>query len=322
MVKHLGILALLCTLPLSLFAKILDVDYEESVGISCLGKSYFAERDLARVELYKRVWEKNRPTVRCKKASSNSGKEKIPKVLHFLWLSDKPPTKKYRANLDSWTEHHPKWRYKVWTLKEVESLDESFKEVLEKESSQQQKEDLLRCYLLEKEGGVVVDLEFQNLYPIDELVENYHFFSFLEPPLTKKQFSRTLHVSTAFIGASPDHPVIKAWSEAILVEDDSSLLFGKSVDSLLDSDLYINIIFPPTYAFPLNSRWAKVASHKQKSTLYSSITKACRVFTRWFEEEPLFSEVRPESVAVHIRGGRWEANKNSKLSKKDRDREN
>lgn len=322
MVTYQAIAALLCILPMSLFAKILDVDYEESVGISSLGKSYFAERDLQRLELYKGVWEKNRPAIAARKAHVATEQEKIPKVLHFLWLSEKPPTKKCRANLDSWTEHHPKWRYKVWTLKEVESLDDSFKELFEKASSQQQKEDFLRAYLLEKEGGVVVDLEFQNLYPIDELVERYHFFSFLEPPLTKKQFSRKLHVSTAFIGATPLHPVIKAWSEAMRTEDPSSPLFGKSIDSLLDSDLYINIIFPPTYAFPLNSRWAKVASHKQKSTLYSSITKAFRAFVSWFEEMPLFSEVRPESIAVHIRGGRWEANKNSKLSKKDRDREN
>jgi len=304
-------------LSVDTFAKVLDVDFEESVGLKRLGKAFFTKQDCERYDRYLSVYEKRRPSL-----YPMTGKEKIPKFFHFLWFSEKPPSKRVQANLASWVEHHPQWGYKIWTIKEVENLDAELSANLKRASTQQQKEDLVRIYLLKREGGVVVDLAFQNLYPIDELVSKYHFFAFLEPPLAKRQFSRRLHVATSFIGAAASHPVILAWDEATKLEPESCLLFGKSVDSLLDSELYINIIFPPTYAFPINPRWAKVSGHRQKNSLYSSVTKVFRSFVSWFEEEPLFSEVKPESIAIHAQGGTWADNKKIKLRKNNRDAEN
>ena len=78
-----------------------DPDFDESIGIERLGTNFICKKDLdkTRYELYKRIWNANKP----------KAKEKIPQIIHIL---GKPS----EEILASWKKNHPKWEILLWPL--------------------------------------------------------------------------------------------------------------------------------------------------------------------------------------------------------------
>src|SRR5690606_14750040 len=64
--------------------------------------------DLENLQFYKSLFFKNRaplPEIR----------QKIPKVIHFIWLGQRPFPESSKKNLLSWRNLHPDWIMKFWT---------------------------------------------------------------------------------------------------------------------------------------------------------------------------------------------------------------
>lgn len=322
-VSALLVLLLWC-IPQQGLCKILDVEFEHSVGLDRLGKDFLFEEepDQTRYKLLASLWEENRPGATKRQCTVN-----IPKIMHQIWLSDKPIPKKYGFNQESWIDKHPKWIYKLWTQNELQALSPQVRAFIAAAPTLQEQEELLKIYLLETFGGLVVDLAFQNRHCFDEICDRYDFVAFLEPPLPKAQFARKLHISTALIGSCPSHPTIRAWKALVQIEQKkiqneqmrNYRLLGQAIDDTIVSKEYRNLIFPPSYGFPLNPRWAKDIAHRQRKAKKEGVSQFLKTLLNWRDDKPLFSEVQPESIAVHVSGGAWVSIKSNKLSKKDCD---
>jgi hypothetical protein len=163
-----------------------------------------------------------------------------------------------------------------------------------------------------------------SLVSLDSFHKNFHFYACLEPPLPKAQFDRRLHVATSFVGAIPHHPIIRAWAKKIknLARSDKHveasiasaaknlktrgwltyLLFGSSVDQKLKSEEFINIVFPPTYAFPLSPTALR---HSEKKKQSKTFFLAQILNKLGLKRAPPFSEIQPETVAIDTKGGTW-----------------
>jgi hypothetical protein len=143
----------------------------------------------------------------------------IPRLIHQIWLGSPLPKALQRLS-DSWRRLHPDWELKVWTDADVDQLDFGVRDLYDQASCWGQKSDLLRVELLDRFGGVYVDLDYECFRPIDELVERFHFFG------TQKHifaahlgwpdiWHRPVVICNSLIGARPGHPVLRSYLDRV-----------------------------------------------------------------------------------------------------------
>ena len=138
----------------------------------------------------------------------------IPKVINQIWLGPK-----IRPNIwmDTWKldycNKYPEWSYKLWTEKEINSLDLINKKQYDYESYYNAKSDIARYEILSKYGGIFMDADSMYLnnestsksnsldWIIDEAIKNGGFFAATEPKNTKIY-------ANGVIGSIPNHPIM------------------------------------------------------------------------------------------------------------------
>jgi hypothetical protein len=298
--------------------QVLDVDFDVSMGKE--GREWKAllqvKGNQERLELLKEIYEKRKPSSQAKKEACS-----IPKCIHQIWLGPKTLPSYFKRYQRSWMEHHPNWEYRLWTDKDVEDLDFEMKDLYNRSTNYGEKSDILRAEILDRFGGLYVDVDVENIRPFDELNEKYDFYAGLEPPHEGNFTSPSPHlvVSDALIGSCKAHPIIKAWKERIRLKWDeyekkypdspkrvlfrTFYPFGDAVAASLASDDYQSIVFPPTYFYPLTfSQVDKGRARKQamfKQGFYSFLS-----YFKQAKPEP-FTQLQPETMAVHYWGNNW-----------------
>ncbi len=128
-------------------------------------------------------------------------KEKIPKIIHQVWL-DGPLPQNYYATVQSWIKYHPEWEYHLWTKEEIRYLYLQNQPLFEEASAESQVE-ILRYEILYQFGGLFVDVDVECIKAFDILHELCDFYAGVE------QNIRTPFISSSIIGASAGHRLIK-----------------------------------------------------------------------------------------------------------------
>jgi mannosyltransferase OCH1-like enzyme len=119
----------------------------------------------------------------------------IPRIFHQIWVGPEPLPDEYAAYGRTWLQHHPGWELKVWT---EDNLPEGLRtEVYERLRAPAERANILRLELLQREGGVYVDTDFEALRSIEPLIENAELFITLAKPG---------RVNNALMGSVRDHP--------------------------------------------------------------------------------------------------------------------
>ena len=252
---------------------------------------------------------------------SKKASQGIPKIIHHIWLGPNKPPSYFEEYLRSWRVKHPEWEFKLWTDKEVEHFKMDLREEFDSSLNWGEKSDILRAEILDKIGGLYVDVDFECLKSFDLIGKQYDFFAGIEPPhegVHPKSFPRVT-VSNALIGVCPGHPIIKKWKKLIkdkwlvieeqLADGKKRVLertfntFGSAVFSHVDDPLFCNIVFPSTYFYPLTFSELAAGKKKKKNVMkrtFQSILYWCHL-----RRKPAFSEIKPETMAVHYWGGSW-----------------
>lgn len=101
----------------------------------------------------------------------------IPRRIHQIWFqgSDQVPAKYHRFQ-QSWLQHHPSWQYIVWDQNKIEAFLEStasIKSLYDRLPHMIQKIDLAKYVILQRYGGVYVDMDMEALKPLDTLIDSY-----------------------------------------------------------------------------------------------------------------------------------------------------
>jgi len=291
---------------------IVDVEFDDGLGkghriFSLVEKS---SADQNRYRLMKKVWQRNRPSF-----VQNRENPKIPKIIHQIWLGPKRPPGFFLKFRESWQKLHPDWEYRLWTDDDLVGYDFDLRDLFDESENYGEKSDILRCEVLLKYGGVYVDADFECLKPIDEIIAKYDFFAGIEPPHEIIESSRVLLISNALVGSLPNHPILKRhkelirerWKKAekecfttiekVLVR--TFLSFGRAVEERLDSQEYVNIVFPSTYFYPI--RPAYIRDPPEPPNLFKKF-----LFAFDIRKDRPFSHVVPETMAVHHFASTWQ----------------
>lgn len=129
----------------------------------------------------------------------SSATAEIPRVIHRVWLGDRPLPANYRAFGETWAEHHPGWELRLWTDDDAPQIPG-----IEAARNLAERSDLVRYEILRQHGGVYVDTDVECLRPIDDLLTGVVAFSSYEVPG---------RLCNAVMGGVPGHPALERLAE-------------------------------------------------------------------------------------------------------------
>jgi inositol phosphorylceramide mannosyltransferase catalytic subunit len=125
---------------------------------------------------------------------------KIPKLIHQIWLGDKPYNE-YLKFMESWQDKHPGWGYKLWTDKDVNDVEIPNRKLFDTIKNVGQKSDFLRYHILNQFGGIYVDTDFECIKSLDDLL----YLDFF----TGVGYPKVLELYIGIIASVPGHKIIK-----------------------------------------------------------------------------------------------------------------
>lgn len=120
----------------------------------------------------------------------------------MIWLGSKPPAI-VMSMFDSWKRFHPAWEVRLWRDRDVASFRLKNKKAFDTAKNWGEKSDIFRYELLEREGGIYVDSDFECLKSFDDICKVADFF------VGVAYSCGAPHVLNGLIGASIGHPVLK-----------------------------------------------------------------------------------------------------------------
>lgn len=100
---------------------------------------------------------------------------KIPKILHFIWLGHSEKTKQVLDYIESWKKFCPDYEIKEWNDDILEEIDNQFANEAYKVKKYAFASDYLRLYVLKKYGGIYLDTDVELTNSLDEFLDKEFF---------------------------------------------------------------------------------------------------------------------------------------------------
>jgi mannosyltransferase OCH1-like enzyme len=123
----------------------------------------------------------------------------IPKIIHYVWVGDKPLTPLAERCIASWREHLPDYEIKLWN-EQNSPMQHHYVQEMYRQKKWAFVSDYIRFFVLEKEGGIYLDTDTEVLKSFDSLLNHGAFFGKTKDGM----------IAAGVIGAVPHHPAIKA----------------------------------------------------------------------------------------------------------------
>jgi len=157
----------------------------------------------------------------------------IPKVIHYVWVGNKPLTPLALRCIESWKKHLPDYELKLWN--EANSpMDHHYVQTMYKQKKWAFVADYIRFWALEREGGVYLDTDTEVLKSFDALLSHGAFFGKTKDGIT----------AAGVIGTVPHHPVIQDILEVYNADKEYDLTrtSPRTVAGVLAQNTYDDVI--------------------------------------------------------------------------------
>ena len=106
---------------------------------------------------------------------NNKSPNKIPKIMHFIWIGNKQIPDIYLEYIESWINHHKDYVFCFWNDDNIPKLINQ--KYYDETDVMAMKADILRYELLYFFGGIYIDCDFLCIKNIDSIIEEYSGFS-------------------------------------------------------------------------------------------------------------------------------------------------
>jgi len=145
----------------------------------------------------------------------------IPHKIHQIWIGSDLP-EKYYDWCNSWKKLNPEWEYKLWQEQDIlDLLDGPIKSIFLKSKNFGAKSDIARYVILQKEGGVYCDTDFECIKPLEKITETCTMFAGII-------FSEKPEIANGIIGTTPAHPFL-----SVILEELKKPVLSKDTDTIL-----------------------------------------------------------------------------------------
>jgi mannosyltransferase OCH1-like enzyme len=162
---------------------------------------------------------------------------KIPRIIHQTW-KDLDIPQKFQQYVKGWKDHHPHWQYKLWTDKMnrdfIMEYHPDFLSTYDRYPTAIQKVDAVRYFILLKEGGLFIDLDFECFQPVDTLLDGATFVVGKEPVEHALIHGKDYILSNAFMASIPDHNFLVSLCDELRSEHYFKYRRGSGFNEILE----------------------------------------------------------------------------------------
>lgn len=222
---------------------------------------------------------------------------KIPHIIHQTWKTDDLPNK-WRPFQQSWKDYHPNWEYRFTTDTDNRIFFEQnypwFLPTYEAYPLDINRAEAYRYFAVYHYGGVYVDMDFEALRPIDELLRDQQILFGFEPATHQSAYmvqTRGLNqvVLNAFLASAPGHP------------------FWEHLQRLLIDNRHAQTLFDQTGSYLLTNAWASYAEPSRVTIVPSEYLYPIdyQEYFRGITREQIMAHVTPQTFAIHHWTGSW-----------------
>ena len=128
---------------------------------------------------------------------------KIPKILHFIWLGNNEKPKQVLDCIESWKKFCPDYEIKEWNDEILEEIDNQFAKEAYEVKKYAFASDYLRLYVLKKYGGIYLDTDVELTQSLDEFLYNEFFIG-------HENYNNVINIATNLIGATQENQIINS----------------------------------------------------------------------------------------------------------------
>ena len=188
-----------------------------------------------------------------KKIKLKKKSERIPKIIHQIWIGPKKFPIKYKKWRNSWQLLNPDWDYIFWDNNRIKELEITDLKVYKESKNYGFKSDLLRYEILRKYGGLYADTDFECLQKLPEFLLNYNFVS-----STGYNFKPEIY--NGMMLAQPNSPIIinflnniksnKKINKMNVFDSSGAVLLTKLYFDLKDNEKNKIMILPSNFFYP------------------------------------------------------------------------
>jgi mannosyltransferase OCH1-like enzyme len=104
--------------------------------------------------------------------------QKIPKIIHYVWLGGKAKPDYLIKNLESWKKYCPDYEIKEWNETNFDLSSNRYLEEAIKMKKWAFASDYIRLAVLYNEGGIYLDTDVEILKPLDKFLRHDFFTNF------------------------------------------------------------------------------------------------------------------------------------------------
>jgi inositol phosphorylceramide mannosyltransferase catalytic subunit len=136
---------------------------------------------------------------------------KVPKIIHQIWNDNVVPNQ-FAYFTETWKANHPEWKYLFWTHSMIREFIRInfplFLKTYDKYPTKIQRAEAARYLLLYKYGGLYVDLDFECLQNVEQLLNNHNCVIGIEPEAHCIEHNVDMIVCNAFMASIPNCPFL------------------------------------------------------------------------------------------------------------------
>lgn len=125
----------------------------------------------------------------------------IPKIIHYIWVGDKPKPDSVLKCIASWKKYCPDWEIKEWNNAVLDEIDCQYVREAFEAKKWAFVSDYIRLYALQKFGGLYMDTDVEVTAPLDDFLRHDFFMG-------HENWYGEFSVSTALIGTIPEHHIV------------------------------------------------------------------------------------------------------------------
>ena len=229
---------------------------------------------------------------------------KIPQTIHHVWLGTRPMHPLMTRWREEWASLHPDWKVKLWrdspglSPAQLSCGDEvascRYPEYLASCPTNTKRSEVWRYDILEQQGGVYVDADFEPVRRIDPLIDDgVGAFAGLCDTLLNWKSDLTggytkLEVSCALMGCVPHHSWMRDIVKKIPSRDplDRMSLFGEWLTNLTHEHPSVRL-FDPVVFYPFPWHYYALQGNKslQREPTPAETYAVHRWSSLWFPEK-------------------------------------
>lgn len=150
----------------------------------------------------------------------------IPKIIHQIWLqgSEFIPDK-YKKNIDSVKKYHPNYKYIIWDeikILELVKTNNNWIDIYYKFIYIHQKIDFAKYIILQKFGGIYIDIDVEIIKSFDSLIKQYDNYDVIISELTINEFESFIATGTS-----------KGYNNGIILSKKDSIVMKNLIDIII-----------------------------------------------------------------------------------------